>query len=288
MNPRSLPNRRFPAVLASALLVLGLAACSVSAGGSDVAADRSGPAVTSGPASAGSMRILVRFGDRAVDGTLNDTAAARQFAAKLPLEVELRDPMGQAKSGLLSGGLDVVGADRTTDPAVGEIGYWEPSNTLAIFYDDLGQSLAGAGVGAARHHEPERVRARRSRQSGPSPGRIGRRHRRPDRGITMSQVSISSSRSIVIASHSDVLYAARGRMRRLLSAAARSKTAAAIARLMAQAGDEVVRVGDQGTEDSDGHRSADLAEGVEDRAGGAGLFGGYAVEDDAGHRWHGQ
>jgi hypothetical protein len=49
-----------------------------------------------------------------------------------------------------------------------------------------------------------------------------------------------------------------------------------------EAGEEVVGIGDQCAEDGDGDGTADLAEGVEHRAGGAGPVSGDAVEDDTG------
>ena len=54
--------------------------------------------------------------------------------------------MGQAKSGRLPSPIDIAGADRVTDPAVGEMYYWPDSATIAIFYDDLGQSVPPPGM----------------------------------------------------------------------------------------------------------------------------------------------
>ena len=48
--------------------------------------------------------------------TLADTAAAREFAALLPIQLTLRDPVGQAKSGRLPASLTVTDADRVLDP----------------------------------------------------------------------------------------------------------------------------------------------------------------------------
>jgi hypothetical protein len=78
--------------------------------------------------------------------TLDDTQAARAFAAMLPLRMSLDDPMGQAKSGQLPSRIDVTGAARVFDPKVGELYYWAPSHTIAVFYDDLGQSVPPPGL----------------------------------------------------------------------------------------------------------------------------------------------
>ena len=59
----------------------------------------------------------------------------------LPLPLNLHDPMGQAKSGQLPSPIDVTGAEPVFPPRVGELYYWAPSHTVAIFYDDLGQSV---------------------------------------------------------------------------------------------------------------------------------------------------
>jgi hypothetical protein len=72
--------------------------------------------------------------------------AARAIAAMLPLRVTLDDPMGQAKSGPLPSPIDVTSAARVLDTSVGELYYWAPSHTVAIFYDDLGQSVLPPGL----------------------------------------------------------------------------------------------------------------------------------------------
>ena len=73
--------------------------------------DRTGPATSdaspapsvSQPAAGatGGTRVLLRLSDGTATATLADTAAAREFAALLPVQLTLRDPMGQAKSGRL-------------------------------------------------------------------------------------------------------------------------------------------------------------------------------------------
>ncbi len=91
-------------------------------------------------------QVVLRLPDGAATATLTDTAAARQFAAILPVRLTLRDPMGQAKSGRLPTVLAVADADRTTDPAVAGLYYWPPSNDIAVVYDDLGQTVPPPGL----------------------------------------------------------------------------------------------------------------------------------------------
>ena len=97
-------------------------------------------------ASMDSVRIVLRFGDESAAATLVDTPAAREFAAMLPLELNLHDPMGQAKSGPLPRPLDISGTDPVFDPTVGQIYYSPAASTFAIFYADLGQSIPDPGL----------------------------------------------------------------------------------------------------------------------------------------------
>lgn len=123
------------------MVVTGAGCGAVSAPGSNDSASQ----VSTAPLSAG-QRIVVRFGDEVVPATLADTPAGRQLEELLPLTVELRDPMGQAKSGRLPTAIDTAGSDAVTDPAVGGIYYDPASQTLAVFYDDLGQSVPPPGL----------------------------------------------------------------------------------------------------------------------------------------------
>ena len=118
--------------------------------------DRTGPATTvasaspavSKPAanSVGTARVVLRLSDGTATATLEDTAAAQQFAALLPLQVTLRDPMDQAKSGRLPAALAVADADRVIDPEVAGLYYWPPSGDIGIVYNDLGQTVPPPGM----------------------------------------------------------------------------------------------------------------------------------------------
>lgn len=143
-TPRQSCRRLAGAVLAAASLVGVLAGCSVA--GSAAGLISPNTPVTPTSASTDSVRIVLRFGNETAAGTLADTPAAREFAAMLPLNLDLRDPMGQAKSGPLPRPLDVSGIEPVFDPAVGQIYYSAPSSTFAIFYTDLGQSIPDPGL----------------------------------------------------------------------------------------------------------------------------------------------
>jgi hypothetical protein len=145
------PRLRAGALLAGAVLAVMLAGCSISGPGSGF--DQTFPGASTAPtvltsprASAGSVRVVLRLTNGLATATPDDTPAAREFAAMLPLQLKLRDPMGQAKSGTLPRPLDATGVERVFDPAVGEIYYSAPSSTFAIFHDDLGQSIPDPGL----------------------------------------------------------------------------------------------------------------------------------------------
>jgi hypothetical protein len=136
------------AVLAAVSLVTMLADRSSESpiAGTNTTAPSRSPVVSQPSASTGSVRVVLRFGDEFATATLSDTPAAREFAAMLPLQLKLRDPMGQAKSGPLPRPIDAAGGEPVFDPAVGEIYYSGPSSTFVIFYDDLGQSIPDPGL----------------------------------------------------------------------------------------------------------------------------------------------
>lgn len=131
-------------MLAAASLVGMLVGCSLAG----PAAGIDSPNLPVAPASTStvSIRIVLTVGTETAAATLADTSAARELAAMLPLELDLRDPMGQAKSGPLPRPLDVSGTEPVFDPAVGQIYYSAPSSTFAVFYADLGQSIPDPGL----------------------------------------------------------------------------------------------------------------------------------------------
>jgi hypothetical protein len=136
-------------VLATTSLVAVLAGCSTESQTAGINTTAPFPSTVMRPpssASTGSTRIVLRFGDEFATATLSDTPAARAFAAMLPLQLNLHDPMGQAKSGPLPRPIDATGGEPVFDPAVGEIYYSANSSTFAIFYEDLGQSIPDPGL----------------------------------------------------------------------------------------------------------------------------------------------
>lgn len=82
----------------------------------------------------GMTRIRVIVGDQVLPATLDDTAAARDFASLLPLELSLSDYHATEKVADLPRRLDTTGAPASHTPKPGEITHYAPWSNLAIFY----------------------------------------------------------------------------------------------------------------------------------------------------------
>lgn len=72
--------------------------------------------------------------------TLEDSAASRDFAALLPLDLTLSDYHATEKVADLPKRLSTAGAPEGVDPEVGDIAYFAPWRNLALFYRDFGYS----------------------------------------------------------------------------------------------------------------------------------------------------
>jgi hypothetical protein len=138
------------AALVPATLAAMLACWSLSGAGgpsSTIPADPTSATVASASGDvADATRVVLRVRNEQATATLDDTPAAREFAAMLPLQLTLHGAMGQAKTGRLPHPIDVSGANRVVDPDVADIYYWPPSGDIGIFYDDLGQSVPPPGM----------------------------------------------------------------------------------------------------------------------------------------------
>lgn len=77
-----------------------------------------------------------------VDGTvltavLNDSKAAQEFAAMLPLTLRLEDYSGTEKISDLPRELTREGAPAGFDPSAGDVTFYVPWGNLALFYRDF-------------------------------------------------------------------------------------------------------------------------------------------------------
>lgn len=86
------------------------------------------------------MRIEIALGQSVLHATLNETAAARDFASMLPLRLSLRDFHSTEKIADLPARLSTNGAAAGTAASAGLLAYYSPWGNLAIFYRDFGYS----------------------------------------------------------------------------------------------------------------------------------------------------
>lgn len=86
------------------------------------------------------MKIRIVTADRTFMAVLDDHAAARDFAALLPIELTLSDYNRTEKIADLPRRLSVEEAPDGIKPTAGDIAYYAPWGNLAIFYRDFGYS----------------------------------------------------------------------------------------------------------------------------------------------------
>lgn len=82
------------------------------------------------------MNIRVTLDGRPVDATLNDSPAARDLAALLPLTLDLEDFHGTERIGYPPRELTTDGAPEPSAPRAGDIAYYAPWGNLALFHQD--------------------------------------------------------------------------------------------------------------------------------------------------------
>jgi hypothetical protein len=86
------------------------------------------------------MKIRIVIGDTTLNATLENNATARDFAALLPLTLQLNDYSQTEKVSDLPRRLSTAEAPAGGDPAIGDIAYYAPWGNLAIFYRDFSYS----------------------------------------------------------------------------------------------------------------------------------------------------
>jgi hypothetical protein len=82
------------------------------------------------------MNIRIKIGDQSFGATLEDSPAARDLVAQLPVMVEMSDHGGVEKTGPLPRPLSLEGQPEGADPDVGDLGYYAPGNDLVLYYGD--------------------------------------------------------------------------------------------------------------------------------------------------------
>jgi hypothetical protein len=82
------------------------------------------------------VNIRLTVQERVVNATLNDSAAARDFASLLPLTLKLSDFHGSERIAGLPRRLSTSGAAASADPEAGDLAFYAPWGNLAIYYRD--------------------------------------------------------------------------------------------------------------------------------------------------------
>ena len=82
------------------------------------------------------MQLVLTVDGQRLTATLDDTPAARDLLAQLPLTIDMVDHGGVEKTGPLPQPLSLVGQPAGADPDVGDLGYYAPGNDLVLYYGD--------------------------------------------------------------------------------------------------------------------------------------------------------
>lgn len=93
------------------------------------------------------MNIQLTINGQVLAATLEDSAAACDFAALLPLTLDLEDYAATEKIAQLPRKLSTTGAPTGITPAIGDITYYAPWGNLAIFYNDFGHATGLVKLG---------------------------------------------------------------------------------------------------------------------------------------------
>lgn len=84
------------------------------------------------------MKIKIIINGNTLSATLNNSAAAKDFASLLPMTLTLDDYAQTEKVSDLGKRLDTNDSPSGFDPDIGDITYYAPWDNLAIFYKDFG------------------------------------------------------------------------------------------------------------------------------------------------------
>ena len=83
------------------------------------------------------MKIRIKVGDKTLTATLADSARSRDFVSLLPLTLTLKNYGATEKISDLPRKFSVKDAPAGHDPDAGDITYYAPWGTLAIFRKDF-------------------------------------------------------------------------------------------------------------------------------------------------------
>jgi hypothetical protein len=105
------------------------------------------------------MQIRIAIGDQRFTATLDDSPAADDLLAQLPVTIDMVDHGGVEKTGPLPGPLSLDGQADGADPDVGDLGYYAPGNDLVLYYGDQSYFPGIVVLGSLDGDAPERIAA---------------------------------------------------------------------------------------------------------------------------------
>jgi hypothetical protein len=83
-------------------------------------------------------RVNVRIGDKTYTATMFNNPTANDLVSQLPLTLPFRDYAGQEKVSPAPRALTMQGVPRGDDPEINDFGYYAPSNSLVLYYTNVG------------------------------------------------------------------------------------------------------------------------------------------------------
>lgn len=86
------------------------------------------------------MKIRLTINDQTLSATLEDSIPAREFAAQLPITLQLEDYAATEKIAQLPRSLSITGEPEGITPVAGDIAFYAPWGNLAIFHRPFGYS----------------------------------------------------------------------------------------------------------------------------------------------------
>jgi hypothetical protein len=84
------------------------------------------------------VRVNICIGDKTYTATMFENPTANDLMSQLPLTLTFRDFGGQEKVSPLPHALTTQGVPKGDDPEINDIGYYAPSNSLVLYYSDVG------------------------------------------------------------------------------------------------------------------------------------------------------
>ncbi|MCS6101883.1 cyclophilin-like fold protein [Shewanella baltica] len=122
------------------VLLLLMVSIEVASAATSASASQHNESMTMPLAKKSAVKIRIIIADTTLTATLENTQAARDFVALLPLDLTLADYNGTEKIADLPAKLSHKDAPEGYTPKVGDIAYFAPWGNLAFFYHDFGYS----------------------------------------------------------------------------------------------------------------------------------------------------